>query len=101
MLAANVTLAGALRERSLNKADAVLKEFVWLKIPLISQYCQAQYVIVHGVFVLQSCLPPRPGNRNLQHHQQVELAIMIDVRCQYDTPTHGQRLLKARRRLPE
>ncbi len=68
MLAANVTLAGALRERSLNKADAVLKEFVWLKIPLISRYYQAQHVIVHGVFVLQSCLPPRPGNRNLQHH---------------------------------
>ena len=75
-------VGGRLRKRSLHKADAVLENFVWLEIPLLSQHCRAQYVIVHGVFLLRPfCLPPRPGNRNLQHHQQVQLARMIAIRC--------------------
>jgi len=79
-------VGGRLRKRSLNKADAVLENFVWLEIPLISQHCRAQYVIVHRVFVLRPfCLPPRPGNRNLQHHQQVQLARMIAIRCTVST----------------
>lgn len=62
-------VGGRLRKRSLNKADAVLENLVWLKIPLIRQHYRAQYVIVHGVFILRPFgLPLRPGNRNLQHY---------------------------------